>query len=632
VTLRYVPFEQLERIRTADSDPVDRAAAFADACRVNVLYMIARAGSGHIGTSFSCMDILAWLHLEVLGEEDRYFSSKGHDAPALYSVLIGTGRLPFERIHGLRRLGGLPGHPDVVQMPEVSTSTGSLGMGISKATGFARAGRLQGRRRRVFVLTGDGELQEGQFWESLGPAANGGFGEITAIVDHNKLQSDTFVSQVSDLGDLERKLEAFGWAVARCDGNDVRALAGALGELDAESERPKLLVADTLKGAGVSFMEPHELPVASTSLYRFHSGPPTSDEYERGLAELEARLAARLEALGLPAPELVSAEPPPRPAGHARSERLVAAYGDALVEQAEREARLVALDADLVLDTGLVPFRDRFPERFFECGIAEQDMVSQAGALALAGLLPVCHSFACFLSARPNEQIYNNATERTKVIYVGSLAGLVPGGPGHSHQSVRDISALGAMPGMSLVEPYCEQEVALALDWAVRRARGPVYLRLVSVPWALGFDPPAQDGLVEGRGTVVRDGEDALFVAAGPVMVSQAFAAAERLAEHGVRCGVVALPWLAGIDGAWVAELAGEAPIFCLDNHYSAGGQGDALLTALAEESPEAAGRLRKLAVEEVPCCGTNDEVLSAHRLDAATVVERVQAELGVRA
>jgi transketolase len=632
VTLRYLPLDQLERIRATDSEPVDRAAAFADACRVNALYMIARAGSGHIGTSFSCMDILAWLHLEVLGEQDRYFSSKGHDAPGLYSVLIGVGMLPFESIHGLRRLGGLPGHPDVVQTPEVSTSTGSLGMGLSKARGFVRANMLQGRRGRVFVLTGDGELQEGQFWESLGPTADGGFGEITAIVDHNKLQSDTFVSQVSDLGDLERKVEAFGWAVARCDGNDVRALAGALEELDAESGRPKLLVADTLKGAGVSFMEPHELPVASTSLYGFHSGAPTPDEYERGLAELEARLAARLAALGLPAPQLVSAEPPPRPAAPPRPQRLVAAYGDALVEQAEREARLVALDADLVLDTGLVPFRDRFPERFVECGIAEQDMVSQAGALALAGLLPVCHSFACFLSTRPNEQIYNNATEGTKVIYVGSLAGLVPGGPGHSHQSVRDISALGGMPGMSLIEPYCEQEVALALDWAVRHASGPVYMRLVSVPWELGFDPPAQERLVEGRGTVVRDGEDALFAAAGPVMVSQAFAAAERLEERGVRCGVIALPWLGGIDGAWVAELAGDAPIFCLDNHYSAGGQGDALLRALAEESPEAAGRLRKLAVEEVPRCGTNDEVLGAHRLDAASIVERVQAALGVRA
>ena len=130
------------------------------------------------------------------------------------------------------------------------------------------------------------------------------------------------------------------------------------------------------------------------------------------------------------------------------------AYGEALIAAAEREPRLVALDADLRLDTGLVAFRERFPERFFECGIAEQDMVSQAGAMALAGLIPVCHSFACFLSTRPNEQIYNNATERSKVIYVGSLAGLVPGGPGHSHQSVRDISALGAVPGMALIEPF----------------------------------------------------------------------------------------------------------------------------------------------------------------------------------
>jgi len=292
----------------------------------------------------------------------------------------------------------------------------------------------------------------------------------------------------------------------------------------------------------------------------------------------------------------------------------------------------MALDADLIKDCGLITFAGKYPERFVECGIAEQDMVSQAGAMALAGLLPVCHSFACFLSTRPNEQIYNNATEETKVVYVGSLAGLVPGGPGHSHQSVRDISALGAMPGMSLIEPYCEREVALALRWALQEAGGPVYLRLVSVPWELDFDPPDADDLVEGRGTVVRDGEDALLVAAGPVMVSQAYGAAERLQGDGIGCAVIALPWLRDIDGAWVAELAGGAPILCLDNHYSSGGQGDALLAALAVASPEAAGSVRKLAVERVPRCGTNDEVLSAHRLDAASVAERVHAELAVRA
>src|SRR5919197_4622811 len=138
--------------------------------------------------------MLSWLHLEVLREDDRYFSSKGHDAPALYAVLLGLGRLDFDLIHGLRRFGGLPGHPDVVRTPEVVTSTGSLGMGISKARGFVLADRVLGRSSSVYVLTGDGELQEGQFWESLQPAANAGLAEITAIVDRNKIQSDAWVS------------------------------------------------------------------------------------------------------------------------------------------------------------------------------------------------------------------------------------------------------------------------------------------------------------------------------------------------------------------------------------------------------------------------------------------------------
>ena len=170
--------------------------------------------------SFSVMDVLAWLHLEVLRDDDVCFSSKGHDAPAVYAVLAAMGELDFELLHRLRRLGGLPGHPDIAAVDVLPTNTGSLGMGDLEGKGFARAARL-GRARRVFVICGDGELQEGQFWESLGQAANEGFGEICVIVDHNKIQSDTWVAEVSDLGDLEAKVRAFGWAVARCDGNDV---------------------------------------------------------------------------------------------------------------------------------------------------------------------------------------------------------------------------------------------------------------------------------------------------------------------------------------------------------------------------------------------------------------------------
>ena len=377
---------ELERIRAADADPVARAAAFADACRINALYMIARAGSGHVGTSFSCMDILSWLHLEVLEEGDRYFSSKGHDAPALYSVLIGTGALPFEGIHGLRRLGGLPGHPDVVETPELWTSTGSLGMGISKARGFARANRLQGRRGRVFVLTGDGELQEGQFWESLGPTANGGFGEITAIVDHNKLQSDTFVSEVSDLGDLERKAEAFGWAVARCDGNDMRALAERARPARRRARAPEAARGGHAQGRrrlvhGAARPARGEHLALRLPLGRAHArGVRARARRARGAP---GRAAGRDRASGAASWRATSRRGG-RPRRCARSGWWPPTARRSSSE-AERDPRLVALDADLVLDTGLVPFRERFPERFVECGIAEQDMVSQAGAMALAG-------------------------------------------------------------------------------------------------------------------------------------------------------------------------------------------------------------------------------------------------------
>ncbi|HXH33185.1 MAG TPA: transketolase C-terminal domain-containing protein [Plantibacter sp.] len=614
--LAHVPYFEFERIRALDGDPHERAAAFADACRLNALYMIQRAGSGHPGTTFSSLDIVSWLHLGVLDEGDRYFSSKGHDAPGLYAVLAALGRLDFELIHQLRRLDGLPGHPDVAATPEVVTSTGSLGMGISKARGFVLADRLLGRSGRVYVLTGDGELQEGQFWESLQQTANRALHEITVIVDRNQIQSDTWVSQVSDHGDLEAKIRTFGWAVARCDGHDIRAFAETLDTLESE-RRPKLVIAETRKGAGVSFMEPHELAQSDTALYGFHSGAPTADEYERALEEIRTRLDASLERLGTGAIELVEAAPRKHRSAPSDRQRLVPTYGEALVAQAEREPRLVALDADLRLDCGLVEFRERYPDRFFECGIAEQDMVSQAGAMALAGLIPVVHSFACFLSTRPNEQIYNNATERTKVIYVGSLAGIVPGGPGHSHQSVRDISALGSMPGMALLEPFSESEVRAAVDWAVHHAPGSVYLRLVSVPWALGFDPPEIDELVPGQGTVLRSGADGLFVAAGPVMVAAALGAADILAADGLDMGVAALPWLRDVDGAWVAEVAADAPIFTLDNHYVMGGQGDAILASLAANAPEVAARVRKIGVGSIPKSGGNDEVLAAHGLDA---------------
>jgi transketolase len=255
-------------------------------------------------------------------------------------------------------------------------------------------------------------------------------------------------------------------------------------------------------------------------------------------------------------------------------------------------------------------------------------MVSMAGTLALAGRLPAVHSFACFLTPRANEQVYNNATEKTKVLYVGSLAGLLPAGPGHSHQSVRDIALMGSMPGMTVIEPYCEQEAVAAVRWAVLDALGPVYLRLISVPWPLGFEPVDVTTLEPGRGIVLKPGSDAMLVCTGPVLVSQAWAAAELLESRGLSSGVIALPWLRDIDGGWLADVLGEAMLVTLDNHYLSGGHGEAILAALARSGRPLPDRMLQIGVTEVPRCGTNDEVLRAHELDGPGIAGQILASI----
>jgi transketolase len=631
INLSFVPASEFARIRALEVDPVRKTAVFADLCRLNALYMITRAGSGHIGTSFSCLDLVSWLYLNELTPGDVFFSSKGHDAPAIYAVLTALGKVPFEKIHELRRLNGLPGHPDV-STPSIETNTGSLGMGISKAKGMLLANRLLGglgQAGRAFVLTGDGELQEGQFWESLISASNSGQGHLTAIVDHNKIQSDTWVSRVSDLGDLEGKLRSFGWHVARVDGHDVGAIARTFVSLALVHDRPKAVIADTIKGRGVSFMEGTTFG-RDDRLYRYHSGAPDDDTYLKAVPEIVTRVDTALASMRADAVRLESIPRPERPVPR-RPQRLVAAYSRALVDHARRDPRIVAFDGDLALDTGLLPFEAEYPERFIECGIAEQDMVSQAGGAALKGLLPVVHSFACFLSDRPNEQIYNNATERTKVIYVGSLAGLVPGGPGHSHQCVRDIAALSAVPGLVMIEPSTEREVEMAARYCFDdRTLDSVYLRLVSVPWDVPFELPADYELVEGRGVTLVSGRDAVLFAYGPVTLSEAVHASALLkSTHGLALTVVNLPWLNRIDRSWFASVVRDAPaVFTVDNHFIHGGQGDMLLRTLAELSLPGQRVARRLGVTGVPACGSNDEVLRVHGLDAAGLSDTIAAAL----
>lgn len=620
--LEYFAKSEFDKVLALDCSQEEKTKLFAYLARFNTLYMISKAGSGHLGSCFSSLDIVSWLYLNVLQEHEKYFSSKGHDAPALYAVQAALGIIDFDLIHDLRRLNGLPGHPDVKTAGSV-TNTGSLGMGVSKAKGFQFANRVLGHQEdRIFVMTGDGELQEGHFWESLVSAVNFGFNNLTVLVDHNKVQSDMHVKDVSDLGDIEAKFAAFGWKVTRIDGHDYGQISSVLGA-SYKSDAPHVIIADTVKGRGVSFME-HTRMGADEIFYRFHSGAPAKDDYRAACRELMDTIRILANEVGLELPgtspnlfeEIRVAEV---------SERMIPAYSDIILKLAGEREELVALDADLMLDTGLIPFQQAYPNRFIECGIAEQDMVSTAGTMALGGLIPVVHSFACFLTSRASEQIYNNCTQENKVVYVGSLAGLLPGGPGHSHQAVRDITAMLAMPGMTILEPVNASQVASALQWAVNDNAQSTYLRLTSIPYEQTESLRGLTDWEPGKGHVVEEGNQIALICFGPTLAFEASKAAKMLKQLGISVKVIVTPWINQIDTEWLgAELREISSVATLESHYSESGAGSFYLAQMARGGLLQNRKVDIWGVDEIPVCGRNEEVLAYHGLDAESLVKKV--------
>ena len=629
----FIPLEEFRRIQEAGIERFEKLGIISDMCRVNALSAVKKAGSGHLGSSFSSLDIVTFLYFEEMNimqvgidspHRDIYFSSKGHDCPGLYSVLTVMGIIPFEKLLKLRRLGGLDGHPDV-RIPGIEVNSGSLGMGISKAKGIALAKRMKKNKGRVFVMTGDGELQEGQIWEALQNVVHQKVNNIIVIVDYNKIQTDKPIKEIIDLGDLEKKFSVFGWCVERCNGHNFLELKEVFEKLRKIEDRPKILIADTIKGKGISFMEGPIALEEGGGLYRWHAGAPSDEDYEKGLKELVKKINDRLKRWKVEPISLKIVET--REKNRVRlkdiAEKVVNAYSEALVELGEKRKDIVVLDADLAADCGLRPFEEKFPERFIECGIAEQDMVSTAGGLALQGFLPIVNSFGVFLASRANEQIYTNACEKTKIIYVCHYAGLIPAGPGKSHQSIRDISLFGTLPNCVIIEPCNGKETKLALEWCVNEAKENCMLRLIISPSPRSILLPQNYKFSFGKGVILKEGKDAVVFSYGPVMLHEVLTAAEILDKKGISVKVVNMPWINRVDKEWFLEvIKKDKPIFVVDNHSLYGGLGDYLLNILIREKDK--GKFYKLGIEGFPACGTPWEVLKYHGLDAESLAENI--------
>jgi len=278
--------------RHADPALVARLEEIAGRMRVDIIEMLARAGSGHPGGSLSVIDMVTALYFHVLkhdpknpgwAERDRFVLSKGHAVPAVYAVMAEAGYIAKEELATLRQLGSrLQGHPvaSFVHAPGVEANTGSLGQGLSVAQGMALAAKLDGASWRTYCILGDGEMQEGQIWEALMSAPKFRLDNLTAILDYNKGQIDGPTNEVMNLEPLEEKLAAFNWHVIRIDGHDIGQFLDAIEEARATTGKPTFIIADTVKGKGVSFME---------GRIEWHGAAPNAEQTKQALAELARR-------------------------------------------------------------------------------------------------------------------------------------------------------------------------------------------------------------------------------------------------------------------------------------------------------------------------------------------------------
>lgn len=293
--LKPVPDPKPETVPEPSLAQLER---YATVLRIQCVRMLAVAKSGHLDSSLSAADIVAALYYDVLRhdsnspdwpERDRFVLSKGHAAPIQYAALAEHGYFPAEDLMGLRQIGShLQGHPDMTKTPGVEVSTGSLGQGLSMSAGICLALRLDGiDAAQVFCLLSDGDCQEGQTWEAAAAAAHYELPNITAILDYNHLQTDGTTEQVMDVGDARAKFEAFGWDAVEIDGHDMGAIVEAL-RRSRTLDRPAAIIAQTKKGRGVSFME---------GRFGFHGKPPSPEQAEEALTELEATYEAQTAAI-----------------------------------------------------------------------------------------------------------------------------------------------------------------------------------------------------------------------------------------------------------------------------------------------------------------------------------------------
>ena len=596
--------------------------------RIDSVRSTSEAGSGHPSSCCSAAEIVATLFFAEMRydprdpqnpDNDRFVLSKGHGAPILYAAWAEVGFLKREDLLTLRRIDSdLEGHP-TPRLPFVDVGTGSLGQGLATGVGIALNARRINSDYRTYVLLGDGETAEGSVWEAASVASAYKLDSLCGITDVNALGQSGPTQWQHDTEPLAARWRAFGWHVLTIDGHDLVEILDAFDKARQTRGRPTMILARTIKGKGISLMEGKE---------GWHGKAlKKGEELDKALAELQLQFVPEegppprprmARTVSRPAPRQASIGPSSYKLGDEVATR--EAYGDAIARLGTGDDRVVALDGDVRNSTFSEKFKQAHPDRFYEVYIAEQAMIGVAMGLASRGAIPFPSTFAAFLT-RAYDFIRMAAISFLNVKIAGSHAGVSIGEDGPSQMGLEDLAMMRAQPNITVLYP----SDAVSTERLIERMAyhpGPAYMRTTrpKTPVIYGPDETFEIG---GLKVVRESNSDVVSVIGAGVTLFEALKAHDELKAQGINIRVIDLYSVQPVDAAALIRCARatKGRLITVEDHYAAGGIGDAVAEAVAPEG----FTVRRLAVSEIPRSGAPAELLDRYGISARHIVAAVK-------
>lgn len=600
--------------------------------RVESLRMTTQAGSGHPTSALSAADLVAALFFHAMRYDpkdtnnpnnDHFILSKGHAAPILYAAWKEVGELTDADLMTYRQFNSvLEGHP-TPRFAHIDAATGSLGMGLSIGAGLALTGALDHRPFYTYVLMGDSEITEGSVWEAAEIASYYKLKRLIGIVDCNRLGQSTETIHGYHTKRYAQKFESFGWKSIVIDGHDMRQIIAALDKARTSEERPTIIIAKTIKGYGIDSVENKE---------GFHGRAFTPEELERILPAMERRFStiAHFHSKHQWRPLLPPAAPEEKPSAdltmphppYKKGEMIATrkAYGNALAALGTIDENVVSLDAEVKNSTFADIFEKKFPTRFFQCFVAEQNMASMGVGFARLGKKPFISTFSAFFS-RAHDQIRMAAISRSGLFLVGSHAGVSIGQDGPSQMGLEDIAIMRTLPDSYVFYPSDGVSTHALVHIMSEQKDRICYLRTTRAETPIIYAPD-QTFNVGGCHVLRQSDADHVCVIAAGITLHEALKAYELLQKENISICIIDLYSIKPLDEETIKKHVLRCKrVITVEDHYLAGGLGEAVTYALRNESIS----ITCLAVHELPRSGKPDELLSWAGIDAAHIADAVR-------